>query len=107
MPEHRGGVRQWTDASLVALERFDEGFGYAVCLQLCTWVKHGTKLRSAAKSSVSLAVKGLPLSDSHSTACGAWTVPKRSSTASNIRSRTIEPLMPVPAAACQASVSQS
>jgi hypothetical protein len=37
---------------------------------LCTGVKHGTRPRAAAKSSVSLAVKGLPLSDSHSTACG-------------------------------------
>jgi hypothetical protein len=46
---------------------------------LCTGVKQGTKPRAAAKSSVSLAVKGLPLSDSHSTACGAWTPPKRSS----------------------------
>src|SRR5262245_60833370 len=58
---------------------------------LRTGVKHGTRPRAAAKSSVSLAVKGLPLSDSHSTACGAWIAAKRSSTASSIRSRTIEP----------------
>src|SRR4029453_7271516 len=74
---------------------------------LCTGVKHGTRPRAAAKSSVSLAVKGLPLSDSHSTACGAWIVAKRSSTASSIRSRTIEPLTPTPATACQASTSRS
>jgi hypothetical protein len=32
---------------------------------LCTGVKHGSRPMAAAKSSVSLAVKGLPLSDSH------------------------------------------
>src|SRR5262249_9434781 len=65
-----------------------------------------TRPRAAAKSSVSLAVKGLPLSDSHSTACGAWIVAKRNSTACSIRSRTIEPLTPAPATACQASTSR-
>src|SRR5262245_15751109 len=73
---------------------------------LRTGVKHGTRPRAAAKSSVSLAVKGLPLSDSHSTACGAWIVAKRNSTAYSIRSRTIEPLTPAPATACQASTSR-
>ena len=67
---------------------------------LCTGANH------AAKSSVSLAPKGLSLSDSHSTACGAWTGPKRSSTASSVRSRTLEPLMSVPATARQASTSR-
>jgi hypothetical protein len=45
------------DASVVAIKRSDEGFG----LGALTGVKHGTRPRAAAKSSVSLTVKGLPL----------------------------------------------
>jgi hypothetical protein len=69
LPEHGSGIRQSMDASVVALEGFDEGFSDAV--------RRGEarhQAEAAAKLSVSLAVKGLPLSDNHSTACGAWIV---------------------------------
>jgi hypothetical protein len=39
--------------------------------ELCTGVKQGTSPKVVAKSSVSLAVKALPLLNSRSTACGA------------------------------------
>src|SRR5262245_16052864 len=108
LPENRSGIRQWMYASVVALECFvTKASAMPFDSGLRTGVKHGTRPRAAAKSSVSLAVKGLPLSDSHSTACGAWIVAKRNSTACSIRSRTIEPLTPAPATACQASTSRS
>jgi len=33
LPEHCSSIQQWVDASVVALERFDEGFGNAVRLR--------------------------------------------------------------------------
>ena len=46
-PEHCRSIRQWMNASVVALERFDEGFGYAVRL----WALHRGEARHQAESS--------------------------------------------------------
>src|SRR5690606_16187264 len=51
---------------------------------LFTGVKQGTRFSAVAKSRVSLAVYGLPLSDKCSTGCGARVELKRFSTASSI-----------------------
>jgi hypothetical protein len=53
------------DVSIIALERFDEGFG--VRRWALHGVKHGTELRAAAMSSAR--GEGTDV-DSHSTACG-------------------------------------
>ena len=106
LPKHCSSVRQWLYASVVALECFDEGFSDAVRLRA---VHRGEAWHQAEGGGE---VERLPRGErtaivGHSTACGAWIVTKRSSTASSIRSRTVEPLMPAPATACQASTSRS
>src|SRR5438128_1320597 len=61
---------------------------------LSTGVKHVTRLRATAISSVRWAAKIDPLSDSHCTGCGARIAPKRCSTERTIMSRIISPEMP-------------
>lgn len=72
-----------------------------------TGVEASLRPSAVAARAVSLAMEALPLSRSHSTKSGVFVPPKRRSTASIMRSRTIAPVTPAWATAAQAMISRS
>ena len=100
-------MRAWSRFSV-----FKKAWQTPLLLGLRTGVKQATRFRAVAKSTVSLAEYGKPLSAGHWTGWGARTSPNRPSTQAAgsmlpTMSRIISPLMPPPVVATRAMISRS
>ena len=97
LPEQCSSIRQWDDASVVALGGFDKGFSDAVRLRAVHWGEARHQAEGGGEVEclfvgVGTAIVGQPLD-------GVWRLGRAEaqfSTVSSIRSRTIDPLMPAP-----------
>src|SRR6185436_10652686 len=108
LPECGDRIRKRVHANIVSLEGFDEALGDAIRFRALNGSEAREEIESGREGpglvcGVDAAIVGKPFER----VCGAWMAANRLSMASSIMSRTMLPLMPALATACQAMISRS
>ena len=107
LPECGDRIRKRVDANIVSLEGFDEALGDAIRFRALNGSEARDEIESGRGGPGLVCRVDAAIVGDHSSACGAWMAANRLSTASSIMSRTMLPLMPPWATACQAMISRS